>query len=154
MHSHSGLGDSFVVRPSSVSDPFISCWFYFSYTLSKISNPSAYNPYPMIAPFPYKLSSSRPLSLCFPPLPLPMHTHVVTCRRELLWLLSSNLVYCITAFPFGFVPGAKSYLFPPRKSCHWDGKICFLARCHQRVPRLENNQMLSLVMAMSTLKPH
>lgn len=71
----------------------------------------------------------------------PMHVLIVTCRRE-LWSFSCHLVYCITTLPFAFAPGGKSYLFSPRKSCHWDGKICFLAKCHQNdspQPREKSN---------------
>lgn len=102
MHSHSGLGDSFVVRPSSVSNPFISCWFYFSHTLSKISNPSPYNPCPMIAPSPSKLSSSRPLS---PLLPAPPPPHAYSRshlqkRTSLVALSSPGLLHNYISFCF------------------------------------------------------
>lgn len=41
----------------------------------------------------------------------------VTCRRGRLWLLSHHPVYCVTTFHFASVPGGKSYLLSPRKSC-------------------------------------
>ena len=81
---------------------------------------------PLLPPLPRRLSSSLALSLCATPA---VHTHMISWRRELLWLLSCHLVYRVT-FPFVFVLGGKSYLFTPRKSCDGDGKMCFLAVCH------------------------
>ena len=81
------------------------------------------------------VSGHRPLSLAdslSPSLSPPqVHTRV-TCRRGRLRLLSHHLVYCVTTFLFASVPGGKSYLLSPRKSCRWNGKIRFLAKCLQK----------------------
>lgn len=79
------------------------------------------------SPFPCNLSSSLSLS------PLlqthQAHTHCSLKKKtSLAALLSSGLLLYFISF--AFVPGGQSYFFTPRKSCHWDGKTCFLAECH------------------------
>ena len=93
----------------------------------------------VLSPFSGKLAKSL---LSFPFSPNPPSTHIghLKKRSSLLALLSSGLfLYYIS---FSFVPGGKSYLFTPRKSCHGDGKTCFLAKCHGKdspQPREKSN---------------